>query len=360
MKISRTTFIVAIGLAPLIALGSGPANAQEKKPMAELVAYAVSDGPAVKAINKPLTGTKGDVGKGENLIAARKKGNCFACHEIGKLMAKAAGNPKKYSDMGKIGPRLDGVASRYTMGELRMLMVDSKQVFPETIMPAFYRNTGLHRVRGNFKGKTILNPQEVEDILAYLGTLKEEQRVAKAKPGKVPGTKPPAAKGVLKYAIVEGPSVNAINTALTASSGDPVKGEDLIAARKKGNCFACHEIGPLMAKAAGNPKKYADMGKIAPRLDGVAKRYTKGEIRMMLVDAKQIFPETIMPAFLRKTGLHRVRGKFKDKTILNPQEVEDILAFLMRLDVEPTSGTGGMAGMASMSGGDAAMGDQTK
>jgi sulfur-oxidizing protein SoxX len=210
-------------------------------------------------------------------------------------------------------------------------------------MLGFYRADGFTRVKGEFKGKPVLKAQEVEDILAYLTGLTESQTHERIAKGTAPTT--PLAG---KYAIVDGPSVKAINASLTGKAGDPAKGENLLAARKKGNCFGCHEVGPLMAKAAGNPKKYADMGKIGPRLDGVAKRYSKGELRMLLVDSKQIFPDTIMPAFLRKQGLHRVRKNFKDKTILNPQEVEDILAFLALLNIDQTSDKGGMAGMAGM------------
>ncbi len=286
-------------------------------------------------------------------MAARKKGNCFACHEVAKLSVKERTNPKKYADMGKIGPRLDGAASRYTEGELRMLLVDSKQVFPETIMPGFYRVERLHRVAGKFKGKPVLKAQEVEDILAFMMTLKEPQRHATA-PKDAPATPPVAGK----FEIVEGPSVKAIKSSLTAQAGDAARGENVMAARKKGNCFACHEIGPLMHKAASNPKKYADMGKIGPRLDGVATRYTKGELRMLLVDSKQIFPETIMPSFYRKEMLHRVAGKFKGKTVLNPQEVEDVLAFLVTLNVEPTAGKGGVKGQSKPDTSDPALGDK--
>jgi L-cysteine S-thiosulfotransferase len=355
MKLSRIAivFCSCIGAAGLTIQ---PALSQDKEKKAPaLVAYDISDGPSVKAINKSLTGKKGDPVKGENLIAGRKKGNCFACHEIGKLAVKAAGNPKKYSDMGKIGPRLDGIASRYTVGELRMLLIDSKQIFPETIMPGFYKLATLNRVMGKFKGKTILKPQEVEDILAYLTILKEPQRTPKVAKGTAPT--PPAAG---KFDIVEGPSIKAINTSLTTQAGDAARGEDMVAARKKGNCFACHEIAALMHKIPNNPKKYADMGKIGPRLDGVAARYTKGELRMLLVDSKQAFPETIMPAFFRKEKLNRVMGKFKEKTILNPQDVEDILAFLVTLNVEQTAGKGGTSAQTKPETGDAAMGDTTK
>ncbi len=352
MKLSRIASVFC-SFAGAVGLMVQPALAQdEKKALPALVAFEISDGPAVKAINKSLTGKEGDAVRGENLIAARKKGNCFACHEVARLVAKVAQNPKKYADMGKIAPRLDGVASRYTQGELRMLLVDAKQVFPETIMPAFYRNKGLHRVRKQFKGKTILEPQEVEDILAFLMTLKDPQRQPKVAKG-TPATPPTAGK----FDIVDGPSIKAINSSLTAGAGDAARGEDLIAARKKGNCFACHEIGSLMAKAATNPKKYADMGQIAPRLDGVATRYTKGELRMLLVDAKQVFPETIMPAFMRKEGLHRVRKQFKGKTILNPQEIEDILAFLVTLNVEQTADKGGLGARTKPDTKDPALGD---
>jgi sulfur-oxidizing protein SoxX len=352
MKLSRIA-IVFCSFAGAVGMLFQPALAQDKKKTAPaLVAYDISDGPAVKAINKSLTGKKGDPAKGENLIAARKKGNCFACHEVARLMSKAVGNPKKYSDMGKIAPRLDGVASRYTEGELRMLLVDSKKIFPETIMPAFYRKNGLNRVKGKFKGKPILKAQEVEDILAYVMTLQEPQRHPRVAKG-TPAT-PPAAG---KFDIAEGPTIKAINSSLTAGAGDAEKGEDLIAARKKGNCFACHEVGALVHKIATNPKKYSDMGNIAPRLDGVAKRYTKGELRMLIVDAKQVFPETIMPAFLRKKALHRVKKGFKDKTILNPQEVEDILAYLVTLNVEQTADKGGIGAQTKPDTADPALGD---
>jgi sulfur-oxidizing protein SoxX len=64
------------------------------------------------------------------------------------------------------------VGSRYNAGELRLRLVDATLVNADTIMPAFYRNAGLHRVLKKFKGKTILKAQEVEDIIAYLLTLK--------------------------------------------------------------------------------------------------------------------------------------------------------------------------------------------
>ncbi len=139
---------------------------------AALVSYTISDGPAVKAINKSLTGKPGDMVAGEKVMINKKKGNCLACHVISKWKVKAETAAKKYADMGHLAPPLDGAAGRYTEGELRMLVVNAKQAFPDTIMPGFYRNEKLTRVMGKFKGKTVISAQDVENILSVLVTLK--------------------------------------------------------------------------------------------------------------------------------------------------------------------------------------------
>ena len=74
---------------------------------------------------------------------------------------------------GAVGPVLDGVADRWTAAELRGMLVNSKKVFEGTIMPAFYKDNGYNRILKKFEGKTILKAQQVEDVLAYLQTLKE-------------------------------------------------------------------------------------------------------------------------------------------------------------------------------------------
>ncbi|MBL6951268.1 MAG: sulfur oxidation c-type cytochrome SoxX [Alphaproteobacteria bacterium] len=125
-----------------------------------LVKYEVTGG---ESIAKSLTGKPGDAAKGRGLAIHRKKGNCLACH--------AMPIPEQ-SFHGNIGPDLAGVASRYSAGELRLRLVDATIVNKDTIMPAFYRTAGLHRVLKKFKDKTVLKAQEVEDILAYLLTLK--------------------------------------------------------------------------------------------------------------------------------------------------------------------------------------------
>ena len=75
---------------------------------------------------------------------------------------------------GEVGPSLDGVGDRWSAGELRAILVNSKAVFGDgTIMPAFYRDSGFNRPAEKFVGKTILTGQQVEDVIAYLLTLKE-------------------------------------------------------------------------------------------------------------------------------------------------------------------------------------------
>jgi len=132
-------------------------------PAAELVKYMVKDG---ISIPKSLTGKPGDPKMGRKLTINRKLGNCLACHVM---------PIPEQQFHGLVGPDLNGVASRLKEGEVRLRIVNPKAVNPETIMPAFYRNAKLHRVMKKFKGKTMLSAQQVEDIVAYVMTLKEKK-----------------------------------------------------------------------------------------------------------------------------------------------------------------------------------------
>lgn len=118
------------------------------------------------AVPDPLTDAEGDPEKGREVFAARKLGNCLACHANGDL-----------ADLpfhGEVGPPLDGAGDRWGEAELRGIVVNAKQVFGEqTIMPGFYVLDSGKRVMEQFEGKPILSPQEVEDLVAYLMTLKE-------------------------------------------------------------------------------------------------------------------------------------------------------------------------------------------
>ena len=118
------------------------------------------------AVATSLTGVKGDAAKGKQWFVGRKLGNCLACH--------ANSDAKGESFHGEVGPPLDGVADRWEEAELRGIVANSKMMFEGTIMPAFYKDSGYFRPLDKFQGRTILSAQQVEDIVAYLMTLKEE------------------------------------------------------------------------------------------------------------------------------------------------------------------------------------------
>ncbi|MEP1931142.1 MAG: sulfur oxidation c-type cytochrome SoxX [Roseibium sp.] len=117
-------------------------------------------------VKASLTGQTGDPAMGRETFADRKKGNCLACHvnaDLGELLFH-----------GEVGPELNGVADRWNAEQLRAIVINSKQVFgDQTIMPGFYITSGQSRVAEKFTDKTILSAQDVEDVVAYLLTLKE-------------------------------------------------------------------------------------------------------------------------------------------------------------------------------------------
>ena len=148
--------LTLLSVIPVVGMAAAPVQATE------LAAYEIED---EISIPKPLTAEAGDPVRGRAIATNRKKGNCLACHVLPI--------PEEQFH-GETGPDLHGVGSRYDAGELRLRVVDPKVVNADTMMPAFYRSTGLHRVIKKFEGKTILTAQEVEDVIAYLMTLKEE------------------------------------------------------------------------------------------------------------------------------------------------------------------------------------------
>lgn len=113
-----------------------------------------------------LTGVAGDAVAGREVFKNRKQGNCLACHVNADMTEE--------SFHGEVGPEMTGVADRWTEGELRGIVVNSKMMFEGTIMPAFYRTDDLTRPLADFAGNSILQAQQVEDVVAYLMTLKEE------------------------------------------------------------------------------------------------------------------------------------------------------------------------------------------
>lgn len=112
-----------------------------------------------------LTSNAGNAEEGKKAFANRKQGNCLACHVNADMPDQ--------SFQGEVGPPLDGVAGRWSEAELRGIVANSKMTFEGTIMPAFYVDSGFTRPLEKFDGKTILSAQQIEDVVAYLLTLKE-------------------------------------------------------------------------------------------------------------------------------------------------------------------------------------------
>ena len=138
------------------------AAAQTAPPLAPFNVIVIGGVPAIPA---PLTDKPGDPKEGEKVVVDRRLGNCLSCHEIDAL--------RQEPFHGDVGPPLNGVAKRWDTETLRMIVVNAKKVLgDETVMPAFYRVDGLNRVRPEFVGKPILTMQQVEDVVAFLTTLK--------------------------------------------------------------------------------------------------------------------------------------------------------------------------------------------
>lgn len=145
---------------------------------AKVASYKIVEGKNLDfAVNESLTGKKGDPKKGLAVMVNRRLGNCIACHKIAAVQKLAKpGDLKaeaKYGFQGDVGPELNGLASRYTEGEIRMLVINPKKIYPDTVMPAFHVNKGFLRPSKNCVGKAVFTPERVEDVVAYLMTLKE-------------------------------------------------------------------------------------------------------------------------------------------------------------------------------------------
>ena len=116
------------------------------------------------AINEPLGGLTGVAERGREIAGDQFRGNCVACHQLPIPEQPFHGN---------LGPPLAGIASRQTVGMLRLHVVDQTRFNPETVMPGYYRRPAqLNRVARGLEGRTFLTARETEDVVAYLATLK--------------------------------------------------------------------------------------------------------------------------------------------------------------------------------------------
>ena len=157
MRVSIYAFVASVGVAT-------SAFAAEVAPSD--VSY--TDG----AVEMSLTGVAGNPEEGAKIVGSKKLGNCVACHEVSALPDIAF--------QGLIGPALDGAGDRWSEAELRGIVANAKMMFEGTMMPSFYKNTGYIRPGNAYTGKAaddtlgpLLSAQQVEDVVAYLATLKD-------------------------------------------------------------------------------------------------------------------------------------------------------------------------------------------
>ena len=116
------------------------------------------------AIPQPLTTQAGDPARGRIIVADRQKGLCLLCHNGPFPEEKFQGN---------LAPDLKGAGARWSEGQLRLRIVDSRRLNPDTIMPSYYRIEGLARVAPAFADKPVLTAEQIEDVVAYLATLRD-------------------------------------------------------------------------------------------------------------------------------------------------------------------------------------------
>lgn len=138
--------------APIVTARAQPAPAP-------LVPYEVTG----DAISEPLSGQRGDAARGRAIAFDPERGNCTICHPAPGGDARTQGN---------VAPTLAGVAGRLAEGQIRLRLVDATRLNPQTIMPPYYRVENLHRVGEQWRGRPVLQAREIEDIVAFLMTLK--------------------------------------------------------------------------------------------------------------------------------------------------------------------------------------------
>jgi sulfur-oxidizing protein SoxX len=116
------------------------------------------------AVPVSLTGAVGDAARGRGIVLNRHVGLCLLCH---------SGPFPEERLQGTIAPDLGGTGKRLSEGQIRLRIIESARINPATIMPAYFRAEGLTRVAPAFRGKTVLSAEQIEDIVAFLATLRD-------------------------------------------------------------------------------------------------------------------------------------------------------------------------------------------
>ena len=118
----------------------------------------------IKPLPGSLTGRAGDPERGRVIVASRQEGLCLLCHS-GPFEPKA--------HQGTLAGSLQGAGLRWSEAELRQRLVNPRVFNPESLMPAFHDTSQQVQVARAHSGKPILSASQIEDVVAYLLTLRE-------------------------------------------------------------------------------------------------------------------------------------------------------------------------------------------
>ncbi len=107
-----------------------------------------------------------DAERGREVFLDRDLGHCVLCHRVAHLDIPFQGN---------IGPDLTGVADRMSIDAMREKVSDPTLSNPNSTMPGYYRTHGLEQVAREYRGRPVLTAAQLQDLLAYLATLKQAE-----------------------------------------------------------------------------------------------------------------------------------------------------------------------------------------
>lgn len=110
-----------------------------------------------------LTATPGDAARGRTIVTDRQRGLCLLCHR---------GPFPEEPSPGNLSTDLAGVGLRWSEAQLRARLVDARRLNPASLMPAFHAIEGRNRVGSAWRGQPILGAGEIEDVIAFLQTLR--------------------------------------------------------------------------------------------------------------------------------------------------------------------------------------------
>ena len=155
MQLHKTLVVMLLACVPLPGMASGQGGPPEDYCQWKVVDYTIAEA---------LCGLAGDPQRGREIASDGSSGNCLACHQLPIPGIEAYGT---------IGPPLAGIAARLSVPMIRLRVVDTRNINPLSIMPGFYRDPQLINRPGKaYRGRTFLTAQQVEDVIAYLATLK--------------------------------------------------------------------------------------------------------------------------------------------------------------------------------------------